>query len=123
MLHQLFNSFDDAASSASSALRTFPFLHRANVVDRDALLVPAGWDSWGKIKVLRDSFDAHSTSLAWSHLISQSLGQDDGDGDEDGGASAASTLLGQWGSVVGETSDQVSMFIVCRSTYILASDF
>lgn len=103
-LHQLFNSSED---SSASSLRTFPFLHRANVVDRDALLVPAGWDSWGKIKVLRDSFDAQATSNAWQALLDQKLGQAPPD-EED--VQAASSLLAQWSTTVGEASDPVSCF-------------
>ena len=28
-------------------------------------MVPAGWDSWGKIKVLRDRFDPSRVGKAW----------------------------------------------------------
>ena len=34
-------------------------------MDRDALLVPGGWDSWGKIKVLREGFDPGKTLVGW----------------------------------------------------------
>jgi dynein light intermediate chain 1 len=27
------------------------------VLDREAVVVPTGWDSWGKIKVLREGFE------------------------------------------------------------------
>jgi len=43
----------------------FPFLHRPNTLDRDRVLVPTGWDSWGKIAVLRDGFDAKVWGEAW----------------------------------------------------------
>lgn len=36
-----------------------------NVVDREGVLVPPGWDTWAKIKVLKDSFDAEGISKAW----------------------------------------------------------
>ncbi|KAI4841100.1 hypothetical protein E4T45_09493 [Aureobasidium sp. EXF-8846] len=36
-----------------------------NVVDRDRVLVPPGWDSWGKIRVLREGFDVEGISRAW----------------------------------------------------------
>ncbi|KAK6003899.1 hypothetical protein QM012_008749 [Aureobasidium pullulans] len=36
-----------------------------NVVDRDRVLVPSGWDSWGKIRVLREGFDVEGISRAW----------------------------------------------------------
>jgi dynein light intermediate chain 1 len=35
------------------------------VLDRDAVLVPSGWDSWGKINVLREGFDAARVGKAW----------------------------------------------------------
>ena len=34
-------------------------------MDREALLVPSGWDSWGKIKVLREGFDPGKTLVGW----------------------------------------------------------
>lgn len=37
-----------------------------NVVDRERVLVPLGWDSWGKIRVLREGFDVEGVSRAWS---------------------------------------------------------
>jgi len=37
-----------------------------NVVDRDLVFVPSGWDSWGKIRVLRDGFDVQGVSEAWT---------------------------------------------------------
>lgn len=37
-----------------------------NVVDRDRVVVPPGWDSWGKIRVLREGFDVEGFSRAWS---------------------------------------------------------
>ncbi|KAG6850638.1 hypothetical protein H0H93_010830 [Arthromyces matolae] len=43
----------------------FPFSHKPNTLDRDRIVVPAGWDSWGKISVMRDGFDAKSWGEAW----------------------------------------------------------
>ncbi|TFY82754.1 hypothetical protein EWM64_g1248 [Hericium alpestre] len=43
----------------------FPFQHKPNTLDRDRIVVPAGWDSWGKIAVLRDGFDAKGWGEAW----------------------------------------------------------
>lgn len=37
-----------------------------NVIDRDKILVPPNWDSWGKIRILRDAFEAESISERWS---------------------------------------------------------
>lgn len=39
---------------------------RHNVIDRDKVLVPPNWDSWGKIRVLRDGFDVEAVSKGWS---------------------------------------------------------
>ncbi|TFK63540.1 dynein 1 light intermediate chain [Pluteus cervinus] len=43
----------------------FPFQHKPNTLDRDRVVVPAGWDSWGKITVMRDGFDAKMWGEAW----------------------------------------------------------
>ncbi|KAG6845425.1 hypothetical protein H0H87_009332 [Tephrocybe sp. NHM501043] len=43
----------------------FPFNHKPNTLDRDRIVIPAGWDSWGKISVLRDGFDAKFWGEAW----------------------------------------------------------
>lgn len=40
-----------------------------NVIDRDRILVPPSWDSWGKIRVLRERFDVESVADAWSYDI------------------------------------------------------
>ena len=37
-----------------------------NVIDRDRVLVPPNWDSWGKIRVLREGFDVEGVSSSWS---------------------------------------------------------
>ena len=47
----------------------FPFQHRTNTLDRDRIVVPAGWDSWGKIGVLREGFDAKSWGEAWERDV------------------------------------------------------
>ena len=47
----------------------FPFSEKPNVLDRDRILVPIGWDSWGKIAVLRDGFDAKTWNEAWDNDI------------------------------------------------------
>ena len=50
-----------------SPLKRQPLKH--NVIDRDKVLVPPNWDSWGKIRVLRDGFEVESLSSAWSEEI------------------------------------------------------
>lgn len=37
-----------------------------NVIDRDKIVVPANWDSWGKIRIIREGFDMEGVSTAWS---------------------------------------------------------
>ena len=44
-----------------------------NVVDRDKALVPPNWDSWGKIRVLREGFDVEGTSNGWGIDIQRPL--------------------------------------------------
>lgn len=53
----------------------FPFQHKPNTLDRDRIVVPAGWDSWGKIAVLRDGFDAKAWGEAWEHDVDQAEGE------------------------------------------------
>ena len=43
-----------------------------NVIDRDKVLVPPNWDSWGKIRILREGFDVEGTSSGWSIDIQES---------------------------------------------------
>src|SRR5688572_19179732 len=45
----------------------FPFKHKPNTLDRDHIVVPVGWDSWGKISVLREGFNAKMWGEAWEH--------------------------------------------------------
>ncbi|MCJ1253825.1 hypothetical protein MMC24_001639 [Lignoscripta atroalba] len=47
-----------------SLLKRQPLKH--NVVDRDKVLIPPNWDSWGKITVLREGLDVKSVSEGWS---------------------------------------------------------
>ncbi|KAJ2251977.1 hypothetical protein GGI13_003545 [Coemansia sp. RSA 455] len=44
---------------------SYPFRVRANVVDRDVVFVPAGWDSVTKISYLREPFDVYAVQDAW----------------------------------------------------------
>jgi dynein light intermediate chain 1 len=64
--------------TAAPARNPFPFTHKPNTLDRDRIVVPAGWDSWGKIVVLRDGFDAKAWGEAWEHDLSSDSGVDDG---------------------------------------------
>ncbi|CAM1506306.1 Fc.00g059470.m01.CDS01 [Cosmosporella sp. VM-42] len=55
----------------TSLLKRHPLKH--NVIDRDKIVVPPNWDSWGKIRVLGGSFDAELISGAWSEDIQNPL--------------------------------------------------
>ena len=76
VLHRLFGAPATTAGQQVSALtsRSFAFGERANVVDRDGVLVPSGWDSWGKIKILRDSFEPSEMSEAWETTMREHAG-------------------------------------------------
>jgi len=45
----------------------------ANVIDRDKILVLPNWDSWGKIRVLRDGFDVEAVSNGWAVDLDQAF--------------------------------------------------
>ncbi|RDX53841.1 dynein light intermediate chain [Lentinus brumalis] len=72
-LHTLFMPPPPAPAMASAGEVTapprnpFPFQHKPNALDRDRIVIPAGWDSWGKIAVLRDGFDAKLWGEAWEN--------------------------------------------------------
>ncbi|CAL1700498.1 unnamed protein product [Somion occarium] len=57
---------------AAPVRNPFPFQHKPNTLDRDRIVVPAGWDSWGKIGVLREGFDAKAWGEAWEHDLDNS---------------------------------------------------
>lgn len=43
-----------------------------NIIDRDKILVPPNWDSWGKIRILKEGFDPEVVGDAWSVEIQES---------------------------------------------------
>ena len=75
--------------------KIFPFSHKPNTLDRDRIVVPAGWDSWGKIAVLRDGFDAKMWGEAWE----RDLEADESSG-ESGAKRAYANLVPDQGSKV-----------------------
>lgn len=74
----------------------FPFQHKANTLDRDRIIVPAGWDSWGKIAVLREGFDAKAWGEAWEH----DLDHDEGEPEQAGAKKLFSSLVPDQGPKV-----------------------
>lgn len=69
-----------AGSEVPTAVRNpFPFVHKPNTLDRDRIVVPAGWDSWGKIAVLREGFDARMWGESWEHDLEEAEGHGSGE--------------------------------------------
>lgn len=62
LLHRLFAA--RTATEPSSTTR-IAFNHAASTTERDVLLVPSGWDSWGKIVALREGFSPQLTAQGW----------------------------------------------------------
>jgi dynein light intermediate chain 1 len=88
--------------AAASPRNPFPFLHKPNTLDRDRVVVPAGWDSWGKIAVLRDGFDAKAWGEAWEHDLPSESGAD-------GGAEAGARK--QYATLVPDQGPKACIFI------------
>ncbi|KAJ3044642.1 hypothetical protein HDV00_001568 [Rhizophlyctis rosea] len=85
ILHRLIGtpaSYSSAVSSVGGQQSlvvtpsSFAFNLRARVLDRDTVLVPSGWDSWGKIRVLREGFDCEGMA---------GLEEEEGEGGRRGG--------------------------------------
>ncbi|KAK9354906.1 dynein light intermediate chain-domain-containing protein [Lipomyces doorenjongii] len=49
-----------------------------NVVDRDSLLIPSGWDSWSKILLIKEGFDVDGVSSGWSTDVLSNEGDMEG---------------------------------------------
>ncbi|KAK3364517.1 dynein light intermediate chain-domain-containing protein [Lasiosphaeria hispida] len=62
-----------------SLLKKHPLKH--NVIDRDKIVVPPNWDSWGKIRVLREGFDVELVSNGWTIDLDQPLAPPQANGD------------------------------------------
>lgn len=45
---------------------------KANYIDRDKVVIPPNWDSWGKIRIIRDGFDVEAINKGWSLDIEES---------------------------------------------------
>jgi len=63
-----------------SLLKRQPLKH--NVIDRDKVVVPPNWDSWGKIRVLREGFDVEAVNKGWSLDIEEPEALNNGNSDE-----------------------------------------
>ena len=62
-----------------SLLKKQPLKH--NVIDRDKIVVPPNWDSWGKIRVLREGFDVERVSKGWEADLDHTYPQPHHDGE------------------------------------------
>ncbi|POW12615.1 hypothetical protein PSTT_04247, partial [Puccinia striiformis] len=107
-----------ATTTTTSHSRLFGFPYKANVVDRDEVLIPMGWDSWGKIKILRDGFDPSVVGNGWLFDLQKppktrtddDLGDDHDDDDdqfgfdENGRKIVSACKL--WEDMIGETDDE-----------------
>lgn len=62
-----------------SLLKRQPLKHSVN--DRDKVVVPPNWDSWGKIRVIREGFDLEGVSKGWSIDIAEPLSPTTSNGD------------------------------------------
>jgi len=85
-----------SAEAQATVRNLFPFMHRPNTLDRDRIVVPAGWDSWGKISVLRDGFDAKMWGEAWE----RDLDAEEGQLEETGARKSYANLVPDQGSKV-----------------------
>lgn len=68
------NADADATRKSSSRLtakleQRFPFRHTAKPLDRDTLLIPVGWDTPNKIKILREGFNVQKIGSLWDQEI------------------------------------------------------
>ncbi|KAG9103879.1 hypothetical protein FRC06_007276 [Ceratobasidium sp. 370] len=74
ILHFLFMApFVQPGETTVPYKNPFPFNTRPNTLDRDRIVVPAGWDSWGKIGVLREGFDAQKWGEAWDKDLEEGV--------------------------------------------------
>lgn len=46
------------------------------MIDRDKIVVPPNWDSWGKIRVLGGNFEAETVSEGWAEDVDDRFGAD-----------------------------------------------
>lgn len=77
----------NAAAAAVASSSRYPFPYRTNAVDREQICIPTGWDSFGKIRVLREGFDCAAVARGWSLDMGQDI-----DTDEEGVRPTVSTL-------------------------------
>lgn len=110
ILHRIFSPSSLALNTASvppTSTRAFPFQHRTNVIDRDQILVPTGWDSWGKIRILREKFDCEKVGEGWEEDLNRTR---EASGEQGEGEGAGHRLQKEYEMVVVDfdSEDKVS---------------
>ncbi|KAK9469784.1 dynein light intermediate chain-domain-containing protein [Lipomyces arxii] len=78
LFYALSPSISLSSQSVSTAIIEASKKIRPNVVDRDAILIPPGWDSWSKIELINEGFDVSGVSSGWASDVL------DRDGDAEG---------------------------------------
>ncbi|KAK7985862.1 hypothetical protein PG988_003484 [Apiospora saccharicola] len=73
-----------ASLGIHSLLKRQPIKH--NVIDRDKIVVPPNWDSWSKIRILREGFDTDTVSLGWGIDLDHDVAQPPATNGANGGA-------------------------------------
>jgi dynein light intermediate chain 1 len=68
-LHLLFSPSPPSGPENAISRNMFPFTQKPNALDRDRIQIPAGWDTWGKIGVLREGFDCRGWGDAWEYEL------------------------------------------------------
>lgn len=144
LLHRLYSSSSPSSAPLHAhAITTigptstrFPFPYRANVLDRDHLVVPAGWDSWNKIDVLKDGFEKERIAKAWSVSLekmkrkrereeegSERKGGDVGgrigrgkDGDEEENGGTEEDVEELWAGIIPNPRDHLAVSFFFRSS-------
>jgi dynein light intermediate chain 1 len=151
VLHRLFGQLVSSSSTLQGATssttatttgtvttnaRLFPFPYKANVVDRDEVLIPMGWDSWGKIKILRDGFDPSVVGNGWlldlekpsrslssnnaarplDSLDTSSSAVDDDHVEYDSQGRKIVSACKLWEDMIGETDDEIPVSLFFSSS-------
>ncbi|KAK7203630.1 dynein light intermediate chain-domain-containing protein [Myxozyma melibiosi] len=72
---------------------------KPNVIQRDAVLIPSGWDSWSKILVIKEDFDVEGVSSSWqSEVLAE-------DGDVDALIEVFEEVVHAFGAAVSSTKE------------------
>lgn len=90
----------------ASIRNPFPFAHKPNALDRDHIVIPTGWDSWGKINILREGFD----NKLWGEAWERDLEQDDSD-EEPGAKALYAALVADQGVKVNFSQSRYVIFL------------